>query len=107
MGRSVSTAVSAGTISWGRVNGQHCETAGTEKSDMRNILVICDDIWHPVEVIKKGLLPLLKGAYQVDLVKAAKDILTVDTISQYSLIICCKGNNVTSGNPAPWFIHGE
>ena len=70
---------------------------------MQRVLVLCDDIWHPAEVIEKGLLPLAADRYHFELVKAAKDILTVEMISEYPLILCCKGNGVTSGNPAPWF----
>lgn len=70
---------------------------------MMKILVLCDDIWHPAEVIEKGMTPLAGDRYQFDFVKTAKDILTQEMISQYPLIICCKSNNVTSSNPAPWF----
>ncbi|MGN0403433.1 MAG: ThuA domain-containing protein [Acetatifactor sp.] len=41
--------------------------------------------------------------YQFDFVRAAKDILTPKMLEEYPLIICCKSNNVTSGNPSPWF----
>lgn len=70
---------------------------------MQRILVICDDVWHPAEVIKKGIISLDADGYQFEFVKAAKDILTPGMIAEYPLIICCKSNNVTSGNPAPWF----
>lgn len=71
--------------------------------NMQKVLVLCDDIWHPAEVIEKGLSPLAGEEYQFDFVKTAKDILTPEFIEEYPLIICCKSNNVTSGNPAPWF----
>ena len=70
---------------------------------MQRILVICDDVWHPAEVIEKGIISLDADGYQFEFVKAAKDILTPGMIAEYPLIICCKSNNVTSGNPAPWF----
>lgn len=70
---------------------------------MQKILVICDDIWHPAEVIEKGMIPLFNGRCQLEIVKAAKDILTPEMIEEYPLLICCKSNSVTSGNPAPWF----
>lgn len=70
---------------------------------MQKILVLCDDVWHPAEVIEKGMIPLAADDYQLDFVKAAKDILTPEMIEDYPLIICCKSNNVTSGNPEPWF----
>lgn len=70
---------------------------------MEKILVICDDVWHPAEVIEKGIASLGTEKYQFEFVKAAKDILTPEMIEEYPLIICCKSNNVTSGNPEPWF----
>ena len=70
---------------------------------MQKILVLCDDVWHPAEVIERGMNPLAGAEYQFDFVKTAKDILTPEMIAEYPLIICCKSNNVTAGNPAPWF----
>lgn len=70
---------------------------------MQRILVICDDVWHPAEVIEKGMGPLASDKYQFEFVKAAKDILTPEMISEYPLIICCKGNSINAANTAPWF----
>lgn len=70
---------------------------------MQRILVICDDVWHPAEVIEKGIMALDAEDYRFEFVKAAKDILTPEMIAEYPLLICCKSNNVTSGNPSPWF----
>lgn len=70
---------------------------------MQKILVICDDVWHPAEVIEKGMIPLGGENYHFEFVKAAKDILTPKMLEKYPLLICCKSNSVTSGNPAPWF----
>lgn len=70
---------------------------------MQKILVLCDDVWHPAEVIEKGMMPLAADRYHFEFVKDAKDILTPEMIAEYPLIICCKSNNVTSGNPKPWF----
>lgn len=70
---------------------------------MKRILVICDDVWHPAEVIEKGIMSFASEDYQFEFVKAAKDILTPEMIEEYPLLICCKANNVTSGNPEPWF----
>lgn len=70
---------------------------------MKKILVLCDDVWHPAEVVEKGIASLGEEKYCFDFVKAAKDILTPEMIEEYPLIICSKSNNVTSGNSAPWF----
>lgn len=70
---------------------------------MSQILVLCDDMWHPAEVIQKGLAPLEGDEFHFDFVMAAKDILTPELIAEYPLIICCKGNSVIAANRAPWF----
>lgn len=73
---------------------------------MINVLVLCDDHWHPSEIIELGIKPLEGDEFHFDFVKAAKDILTPERISLYPVIVCCKGNNVTSANTAPWFEEG-
>ena len=70
---------------------------------MEKILVLCDDVWHPAEVIENGLVSLAEDKYQFDIVKAAKDILTPEMISKYRMILCCKSNNVIAANSEPWF----
>ena len=56
---------------------------------MEKVLVICDDLWHPAEVIEKGLAARTDGRFSFDIVKAAKDILTPERIAKYRLIVCC------------------
>ena len=63
-----------------------------------NVLVICDDIWHPGEVIVRGLKPLEKLGYELDFVMAAKDILTKTMIYDYDVIINAKGNAHSPAN---------
>lgn len=73
---------------------------------MESVLVICDDLWHPAEVIEKGLAARRDTRFQFDIVKAAKDILTPERIARYRAIICCKSNSVIAANSAPWFEEG-
>ena len=73
---------------------------------MINVLVLCDDLWHPAEVIELGLSTLEGDKFHFVYVKAAKDVLTPERIAEYPVIICCKGNVVTSFNNAPWFEEG-
>lgn len=70
------------------------------------VLVLCDDIWHPSEVIEKGLASLTDPRFTFDIVKAAKDILTPERIARYPVILCCKGNSINASNTAPWFEEG-
>ena len=55
---------------------------------MEKILVLCDDLWHPAEIIEKGLEARKDEWFQFDVVKAAKDVLTPERIAKYRLIIC-------------------
>jgi type 1 glutamine amidotransferase len=70
---------------------------------MTNILVLCDDQWHPAEVVIRGLKGLGGGEFNFDFVVDAKDILTPEFIASYPAIVCCKANHLSSANTAPWF----
>ncbi len=73
---------------------------------MINVLLLCDDVWHPVEVIQRGLEDVQDKEFHFDIVCTAKDILTPEFISQYPVIVNCKGNSVNAANSAPWFEDG-
>jgi len=66
------------------------------------ILVLCDDYWHPGEVIERGL-DFLKDEHELDFVCDAKDILTPEFIRRYDLLICAKMNEINASNRTPWF----
>jgi len=73
---------------------------------MKKILVLAGDIWHPAEVIRTGLSYLGEFYDSMEFMEDAKDMLSAGDLKQYDLIICCKGNNLTSGNTSPWFEQG-
>lgn len=73
---------------------------------MKKILVLYGDIWHPVEVVHKGLSYLTEFYDDMEFMEDAKDMLTAADLKQYDLIINCKGNNLTSGNKCSWFDAG-
>ena len=71
------------------------------------VLVICDDLWHPGEVVARGLAPLAERGIEWDVVMDAKDILTEDMLSAYPVIVVAKGDALTGANSqAPWFEDG-
>ena len=70
------------------------------------ILVLCDDKWHPAEVVEKGMAFLTEEGFELDFVKDAKDILTPEMLRRYPLIVNAKGNVLNCGNDAPWFDNG-
>ena len=69
---------------------------------MLNVLVLCDDYWHPGEVIEMGIRPLEGLEFHFDFVRDAKDILTPEFIASYQVIVCCKGNSINASNRSPW-----
>lgn len=69
------------------------------------VLVLCDDLWHPAEVIELGLKELACD-HEFTVIKSAKDVLTPEYIAAFPVIICCKGNVVNAANTAPWFEEG-
>lgn len=73
---------------------------------MVNVLVLCDDTWHPAEVIMRGLRDLQDGEFHFDYVCDAKDILTPEMLRDYPVIMNCKANSVTSGCDSLWFEEG-
>jgi type 1 glutamine amidotransferase len=73
---------------------------------MKNILVLCDDFWHPAEVIKRGFGGIKTAAYAFDFVCDAKDILYPAMLDRYAAIVNCKGNVLTGANNGVWFEDG-
>jgi len=69
------------------------------------ILVLCDDMWHPAEVIKKGLADW-DEVYEFEYVCDAKDILTKEMLREYPVIMNCKSDCLICGNDAVWFEDG-
>ena len=73
---------------------------------MKKILVICDDLWHPAEIIEQGFSYIAGKDYCFDFVRTAKDILTPEMLADYPMIFCCKGNAINAANQEPWFENG-
>ena len=70
------------------------------------VLVLCDDYWHPAEVIERGFRGLNQSDFSFEFVKDPKDILTPEMIKSYPVIANCKSNVVNSANQSPWFDPG-
>lgn len=70
------------------------------------LLLICDDYWHPYEVLARGLAFLTENGHTIDTVFDAKDIVTGDLLKKYDVVIIAKGNNIHSGNQHAWFYDG-
>ena len=72
------------------------------------VLLIAGDLWHPLEVIGRGLRAFgdKLSPFDIDLMEDAKDILTPAALRRYDVIINAKGNYLTAANNCPWFEEG-
>lgn len=70
------------------------------------ILVIADDIWHPVETIRLGLTYFPDKSVSFDIICTAKDILTAEMLEEYPAVMICKGDCINAANSNPWFEDG-
>ncbi|GHV37262.1 hypothetical protein FACS18949_17450 [Clostridia bacterium] len=73
---------------------------------MVKVLVICDDKWHPAEVIRRSLAVLGGSEFDFDIVEDAKDILMPKMLEQYPIIMNCKCNAISAANEHAWFDKG-
>lgn len=55
------------------------------------ILILCDDKWHPAEVVERGLAFLVEEGHALDFIRDAKDILTPAFLGRYPVVINAKG----------------
>jgi type 1 glutamine amidotransferase len=65
------------------------------------ILGICDDIWHPAQVVRKGLSGLEDYGFQFDWIENAKQ-WSAQQMAAYPAVILSKSNNISSANESPW-----
>ena len=73
---------------------------------MKKIMVLCDDYWHPGEVVERGMRSIRQERYSFDFVRDARDILTRSFIAGFPAIIVSKGNQINGSNATPWFEDG-
>ena len=69
---------------------------------MLKVLVLCGDYWHPAEVIELGMKTLEK-LFSITYIRDAKDILTLEFMETFQVIVCCKGNHINEANSNEWF----
>ncbi|MCL2094420.1 MAG: ThuA domain-containing protein [Treponema sp.] len=71
------------------------------------VLVLCDDFWHPAEIIERGFKSLKQTDYSFDFCYTPKDVLTPEWVKQFPVIVCAKGpNRLNSANQNGWFDEG-
>ncbi len=70
---------------------------------MTKVLLVCDDVWHPAEVIERGLKAMDREELEFDPVKTAKDILSPAFVRRYDTLVICSGAAINAANSNPWF----
>lgn len=71
-----------------------------------NVLLLCDDTWHPAEIIERGLNAMDKEEMTFHVVKTAKDILTPEFVRKYDALVNCHGSAINASNSHSWFEKG-
>ncbi len=66
-----------------------------------NILVLCDDRWHPAQTVRGGLTPLEGAGYHLDWIENAAD-WSSERMAAYPVVILSKSNNVAANDERPW-----
>jgi len=73
---------------------------------VKPVLVLCDDYWHPAEVIQRGFGSFKQDEYSFDFITDPKDMLTPEMLKSYPVIANCKSDMINSANKSPWFEPG-
>jgi len=65
------------------------------------VLIICDDYWHPGQVIIDGTAPLKEQGFEFDIITSAKDF-TPDMLSKYPAVLISKSDEISAAEREPW-----
>lgn len=65
------------------------------------ILVLCDDQWHPARVPCEGLSPLQNNGFTFDWIEDARE-WSAERMAAYPLVILSKSNNISSADHGNW-----
>jgi type 1 glutamine amidotransferase len=65
------------------------------------VLLICDDHYHPGQVVVDGLAPLKEFGYDFDVITDADEFKT-DMLKNYPVVIMSKSDAVSAQNNKPW-----
>src|SRR5512139_3578997 len=66
-----------------------------------NVLVLCDDRWHPAKIVRQGLDYLPQHGFSLDWVENAAGWNPAVLVS-YPVVILSKSNNNSSSDETPW-----
>ncbi len=70
------------------------------------VLLICDDKFHPGEVLKEGLSGMEQQGFRFDFMMEAKEMLTPELLWEYPVVIVARGNPPMDDGRPSWFEPG-
>jgi len=65
------------------------------------VLLICDDYYHPGQVAIDGVKPLEQKAFKFDIISNANDF-SPDVLSKYPVVLICKMDEISQTDKQPW-----
>jgi type 1 glutamine amidotransferase len=66
-----------------------------------NVLLLCNDYWHPGQVPIDGVLPLKDRGFNFDIITDSKEFKT-EMLSKYPVVIIAKANNNSNTDESSW-----
>ena len=65
------------------------------------VLIICDDYWHPGQVVIDGTAPLSQRGFQFDVIADANDF-SPEILPRYPVVLLSKCDEVSAADRQPW-----
>ncbi|HUS13531.1 MAG TPA: ThuA domain-containing protein [Chloroflexia bacterium] len=65
------------------------------------VLVVCDDHWHPARTPRAGLAPLEAAGFAFDWIESATE-WSAARMAAYPVVLLTKANNVSASDDRPW-----
>jgi type 1 glutamine amidotransferase len=66
-----------------------------------NVLVLCDDRWHPAQTARTGLDPLQGAGFEFDFIEHASG-WSATKMDVYPVVLWTKADNVSATDETPW-----
>lgn len=66
-----------------------------------NVLVLCDDYWHPAMIPMRGLAPLGESGFAFDFIGHTSE-WSAGLMDEYPVVLLTKGNDISATNRTDW-----
>lgn len=68
---------------------------------MTRLLVMCDDVWHPANIVREGLRPLQNNGYELEWCEDAHR-WSAAWMAEFPAVILSKSNNMSAAEQRPY-----